>query len=140
MIKVLWFTLTMCKIKPITVLPTLEDNNKSARDLEPQIQESPSRTSTVSISLMLTTKILKCWQHGTVTHLQPLKQHVSHSLHSIFQLEALERFKIHCLKMPREHLTHRDYNSYSHSQTTSQKPPQFSLDLLPVHNQIKKLV
>jgi hypothetical protein len=140
MIKVLWFSIIMCKIKPITVLPTLEDNNKSVRDLEPQIQESPSRTSTVSISLMLTTKILKCWHYGTVTHLQPLKQHVSHSLHSIFQLEALERFLTHCMKMPRKNLTHRDYNSYSHSQTTSQKLPQSSLDLLLVQNKINIMV
>ena len=89
---------------------------------------------------MLTTKTHKCSQFGTVTHPQPLKQLVSHSLHSIFQLEALERFKIHCLKMSKEHLTLRDYNTYSHSQTTSQKLPQSSLDLLLVHNQIKKLV
>ena len=75
----------MCKIKPITVLPTLEGNNKSVWDLELPIQESPSKTSTVSISLMLTTKILKCSLYGTVTHLQPLKQLVSHSLHSIFR-------------------------------------------------------
>lgn len=39
----------MCKIKPIIVLPTLEDKNKSVWDLEPPIQESLSKTSTVSI-------------------------------------------------------------------------------------------
>lgn len=138
-IKVLPCTQLMYKIKLITVFLHLPDKNKSVSDQELPIQELQSRTSLASISHMLTIKIPQCSQYGTVTHLRLLKQCALHSLHSIFLLEALEKFKIHCLKILKGQFIHKHCNTYLLYQTILQKLRQFLLISSLVLYQIKKL-